>query len=317
MLAVGRRFAEKEIQELGRAGLGRPGSAAGCGHQDAAELLQSGELGSAKEVEDGFSGRIGDGEIELRKSGRARGGGRGRPGEAEAPVAGRSNRSRARWRELEGSGGRCMRFAPPNYIRENDILTEMLSSEACTAPDFGVDMKTFAQFHEQAEFLRESSGSNIEKTLIKAVKVLALFDIPHYVCGGFAVQEHGYPRFTVDVDIIVPDVEFAREKLRMNGFKEKPVEIDLLPGGGKVDPGPLTLPVPSQVSDQPQVLALPSLVSSKLSTYIGRGIQRIQDYADVAKLVEANHLPRDYGVDPKVRDLYHNIWDELHGQRGS
>jgi hypothetical protein len=190
-------------------------------------------------------------------------------------------------------------------------------------------MKTFVQFHEQAELLRESSGSNIEKTLIKAVKVLALFDIPHYVCGGFAVQEHGYPRFTIDVDIIVPDVEFAREKLRMNGFKENPgsrmtvtdretkVEIDLLPGGGKVDPGPLTLPVPLQVSDKPQVLALPSLVSSKLSTYIGRGIQRVQDYADVAKLIEANDLPRDYGVDPKVRDLYHNTWDELHGKRSS
>jgi hypothetical protein len=145
-------------------------------------------------------------------------------------------------------------------------------------------MKTFVQFREQAELLRKSSGSNIEKTLIKAVKVLALFDIPHCVCGGFAVQEHGYPRFTIDVDIIVPDVDFAREKLRMNGFKENAVEIDLLPGRGKVDPGPLTLPVPSQISDEPQVLTLPSLISSKLSTYIGRGIQRVQDYADVAKL---------------------------------
>ena len=77
-------------------------------------------------------------------------------------------------------------------------------------------MKTFLQFHEQAEFLRESSGStNIEKALIKAVKVLALFHIPHYVCDGFAVQEHGYPRFTVDVDIIVPDVQLARDKLCM------------------------------------------------------------------------------------------------------
>src|SRR6266702_3537821 len=113
-------------------------------------------------------------------------------------------------------------------------------------------MKTSLKFHEEAKFLRESSGSNIEKTLLKAVRVLALFRIPHYVCDGFAVQEHGYPRFTVDVDIIVPDVDFAREKLCMNGFQENPgskmtvtdretkVEIDLLPGGSKVDPGPLT-----------------------------------------------------------------------------
>jgi hypothetical protein len=32
------------------------------------------------------------------------------------------------------------------------------------------------------------------------------------VCGGFAVQELGYPRFTVHVDIIVPEVELAIEK---------------------------------------------------------------------------------------------------------
>ena len=171
--------------------------------------------------------------------------------------------------------------------------------------------------------MRESSGSNIEKTLLKAVKVLALFRIPHYICGGFAVQEHGYPRFTVDVDIIVPDVDLAREKLGMNGFKENPgskmtvtdretkVEVDLLPGGSRVDPGPLKLPVPTNVSDEPQILTLEDLISAKLSTYIGRGIARAQDYADVVKLMQVNHLLREYGVDPKVRDLYQAMWDEL------
>src|SRR3981189_2978119 len=122
-------------------------------------------------------------------------------------------------------------------------------------------MKPFAQFHKEAEFLRVSSGStNIENTLLKALKVFKLFDIPHYVCGGFAVQEHGYPRFTVDVDIIVPDVEFAMEKPWMNGFKANPgskmtvtdretkVEVDLLPGGKKIDSGPLILPMPTHVS---------------------------------------------------------------------
>jgi hypothetical protein len=189
-------------------------------------------------------------------------------------------------------------------------------------------MKTFPQFHEQAEFLRESSGStNIEKTLRKALRVLKLFDIPHYVCGGFAVQEHGYPRFTVDADIIVPDVDFAREKLALNGFKENhgskmtvtdretKVEVDLLPGGKKVDPGPLMLPMPTQVSDEPQILTLEQLIAAKLSTYIGRGIDRAQDYADVVKLIQANHLPRDYGVDPKVQDLFRNMWDELHAKK--
>ena len=186
-------------------------------------------------------------------------------------------------------------------------------------------MKTLIQFHEEAEFLRESSGStNIENTLLKALKVFKLFSIPHYVCGGFAVQEHGYPRFTVDVDIIVPDVEFAIEKLSMNGFKANPgskmtvtdretkVEVDLLPGGKKVDPGPLAFPMPTHVSDKPQILTLAKLISAKLSTYMGVGVRRAQDYADVVKLTEANRLAREYDVDPKVRDEYHRIWDELH-----
>jgi hypothetical protein len=186
-------------------------------------------------------------------------------------------------------------------------------------------MKTFLQFHEEAEFLRESSGStNIEKTLLKALGGLKLFNIPHYVCRGFAVQERGYPRFTVDVNIIVPDVEFASEKLSLNGFKQNPgskmtvtdretkVEVDLLPGGKKVDPGPLTLPMPTEVSDKPQILSLEKLISAKLSTYMGRGIERSQDQADVVKLVQANHLTRDFGIDPEVRDEYHRIWDALH-----
>lgn len=186
-------------------------------------------------------------------------------------------------------------------------------------------MKTLAHFREQAVFLRESSGStNIEKTLLKALKILKLFNIPHYVCGGFAVQERGYPRFTVDVDLIVPDVAFAMEKLSMNGFKANPgsqmtvtdretkVEVDLLPGGKKVDPGPLTLPMPTRVSDDPQVLSLEDLISAKLSTYMGRGIERSQDHADVVKLVQANQLPRDFAVDPNVGDEYRKIWDALH-----
>ena len=189
-------------------------------------------------------------------------------------------------------------------------------------------MKTVIQSHEEAQFLRESSGStNIEKTLFKVLKVLKLFNIPHYVCGGFAVQERGYPRFTVDVDIIVPDVAFAIEKLSMNGFKqnrgskmtvtdrETKVEVNLLPGGEKVDPGPLTLPMPAHISDQPQILTLEKLISAKLSTYIGRGIERSQDQADVVKLIQANHLPRGFGVDPLIRGEYQKIWDALHQKR--
>lgn len=182
-------------------------------------------------------------------------------------------------------------------------------------------MSALLHFHEQAEFLRESSGSNIEKALRKAVKVLAKSGIPHYVCGGFAVQEHGYPRFTQDVDLIVPDRTLAQEALCTGGFDEGPgsvidpetrVRIDLLPGGERFDLGPVALPVPTVVSDEPRILTLEALISTKLSAYTGRGIDRAQDYADVVKLIQANALPRQYDVARDVRALYEGIWDELH-----
>ena len=79
-----------------------------------------------------------------------------------------------------------------------------------------------------------------------------------------------------------------------------------------MDPGPLTFLIPAHVSSEPQILTLQSLISLKLSTYMGRGVHRIQDYADVVKLIEANDLPRDYDVDAKVGDAYRKAWDEIH-----
>lgn len=94
--------------------------------------------------------------------------------------------------------------------------------------------------------------------------------------------------------------------------RETRVEVDLRPGGKKVDPGPLTFPMPKHVSETPQILTLDKLISSKLSTYIGVGIRRAQDYADVVKLIEVNRLPREFGIDPGVRGEYRKIWDGLH-----
>ena len=115
----------------------------------------------------------------------------------------------------------------------------------------------------------------------------------------------------------------------MNGFKANPgskmtvtdretkVEIDVLPGGGKVGPGPLTLPMPTKVSDKPQFLALADLISVKLSSYIGSPFDRARDYSDVVELVKANLPSRDLAVNPKVRDEYHKIWDGLHQTKKS
>jgi len=176
----------------------------------------------------------------------------------------------------------------------------------------------------KAVHFRSISGSTpLEGTLRKAVKVLAFYNIPHLVCGGFAVQEHGYARFTGDVDLIVPNVAEAREKLLISGFKENPgssmtvtdrrtkAEIDLLPGGGKVGPGPLNLPRPTVVSEEPQILTLEKLLETKLSSYMGTPTGRARDLGDVVELIKINSLPREFPVDAQVKISYQKIWDDL------
>jgi hypothetical protein len=182
----------------------------------------------------------------------------------------------------------------------------------------------FASHRVRADLLRKVSGStDIGKTMRKAVKALALRHIPSLVVGGYAVQENGYARFTSDVDIIVPDVQEARGILSISGFRENPgssmtvtdrvtkVEVDLLPGGGSVGPGPLRLPSPSVVSSEPAIADLKTLIEIKLSSYMGSPTRRAQDLADVVQLVQVNRLDRGFLVDSAVQAQYRAILDGL------
>ena len=98
-----------------------------------------------------------------------------------------------------------------------------------------------------AYLLRESTGtSGVVQSARTAAAILAEHEISHLVIGGLAVQEHGYPRVTIDVDLVVPDaleaVEFLTASLtgpmvRVPGCSDRvqdhrnSVFIDLLPAG--------------------------------------------------------------------------------------
>jgi hypothetical protein len=73
--------------------------------------------------------------------------------------------------------------------------------------------------------------------------------------------------------------------------------------------------MPTHVSDAPQILTLEALISSKLSTYMGRGVERAQDYADAVKLIQANNLSREFEVNSEVRNEYTKIWDGLNREK--
>lgn len=175
----------------------------------------------------------------------------------------------------------------------------------------------------QAAFFRKVTGHDLGKTVNKAVQTLGAGGIPSLVCGGYAVQDNGYPRFTSDVDIIVPDVQAAREYLSIRGFKpnagstmtltdrETKIEVDILPGGGSVGPGPLKLPMPSTVTTTPIVMDLQQIIASKLSSYMGNPLLRLQDKSDVIGLIKANLPSRNLSLPPEVQEEYQSLWDDL------
>ena len=136
-----------------------------------------------------------------------------------------------------------------------------------------------------AYLLRENTGTTgLEQTARTAAETLAHFDIPHLIVGGLAVQEHGYPRVTLDVDIVVPDILEAVEFLtadvtgplvRVPGCEDRVkdnrngVLIDLLPAGRVLKRGcKVPFPQPGAVADQPQIVKLEDLVSLKLDSWI-------------------------------------------------
>jgi len=124
-------------------------------------------------------------------------------------------------------------------------------------------------------------GIPLDKIANKLTKILAMFKIPHIFYGGYAVQRNGYARTTIDLNVVVPDIEYARDKLSMNGFKEvrgttmqlvdrenPDYIIDLLPGGKSVGPSLLNYPVPKKVSPTPIIANIEDLISMKLATFL-------------------------------------------------
>ena len=140
--------------------------------------------------------------------------------------------------------------------------------------------------NQAAYILRENTGtSGIVETARTVASTLAEHEIPHLIVGGLAVQEHGYPRVTIDVDIVVPDVleavEFLTASLtgpfyRVHGVDDRVedrrngVMIDLLPAGKVLKRGcKVPFPQPGKVAEQFQIVTLEELISLKLDSWAG------------------------------------------------
>jgi hypothetical protein len=173
-------------------------------------------------------------------------------------------------------------------------------------------------------FERESA---VFGTMERISRRLAELGIPHAVAGGMAMFQHGYRRFTEDVDILVTrdGLRVIHEKLEGLGYlpvfagsknlrdTETGVRIEFLvagdyPGDGK--PKPVAFPDPAAVGVEiggVRCLSVPALVELKLAS--GTAAWRLKDLADVQEMIRVLGLSADFAeqLDPSVRDKFREL----------
>ena len=166
-------------------------------------------------------------------------------------------------------------------------------------------------------------------TFEKLVGLLAAGRIPYALVGAMALNEYGYRRVTVDVDIL-----FAREGLEAfkrahlgRGYVEKVpgsrgmrdtehgVDIDVVlageyPGDGKAKPVAFPDPATAAIEGaRVRLLPLPKLIELKLASGMSAP-HRLRDLADVLEIIRLQQLPEDFAarLDPFVRDKFRELW---------
>jgi len=174
----------------------------------------------------------------------------------------------------------------------------------------------------------EGAG-RVQEALAKIASKLNDLGVPYCVVGGMALFQHGYRRFTEDVDILVTRDGLREIHAKLNGLGYLPpfdrsknlrdtdlgVRIEFLiageyPGDGK--PKPIAFPDPAAAGverDGIAYLSLPKLVELKLASGMTNP-DRMRDLSDALELIKACKLPLAFAdrLDPYVRDRYRELW---------
>lgn len=172
--------------------------------------------------------------------------------------------------------------------------------------------------------------SPIHRAAANLARALRELDIPFAIAGAMAANAHGHLRTTQDVDVLLTQEGLRRFKERWlgrgwveifpgsKGIRDtaENVKVDVLltgdfPGDGK--PKPVAFPDPAAVAekgaDEWPVVPLKTLLELKLASGM-TAPHRLQDLADVMKLIRANQLGLEYAgtLDPFVQAKYGELW---------
>lgn len=171
--------------------------------------------------------------------------------------------------------------------------------------------------------------ADVQKALEKLVSTLDADGIPYAIVGAMALNEFGYRRVTVDVDVLLTADGLATFKAHhlgrgyvekfpgSRGFRdaEHGVDVDVVlagmyPGDGR--PKPIAFPDPAAAASRGariSLLPLPTLLELKLASGM-TAPHRLRDLADVLEVIRTLRLSRDFAADlhPYVRDRFLELW---------
>jgi len=192
-----------------------------------------------------------------------------------------------------------------------------------------------------AEGLKFFQGKGmLNDALRRVTEDLERNEIDYAVIGAIALNQHGYRRFTEDIDLLLTKegLEKFRQKLvgfgyrpAFSGAKKKfrtteeniPVEIITsgeFPGDGL--PKPVQFPHPNEVSikiDGIKTVSLEKLIELKLTSGISAA-DRLKDLADVQELIKIKKLDADFAdkldefVRAKFLELHKAVADAKNGE---
>jgi hypothetical protein len=187
--------------------------------------------------------------------------------------------------------------------------------------------------------LREASAyfageGRLRSTLRRLTQRLNAEGIPYALLGGLALAEHGYPRLTEDIDLLLTPsgLERFRQQLVGRGYRpafngarksfrdtETDVRIEIVttgeyPGDGLPKPvafpDPATPGVTEEIEDL-RVLTLEKLIELKLASGM-TAPHRLRDLADVQDLITRLRLPLALAdqLHPWVQATYQDLWEK-------
>ena len=187
--------------------------------------------------------------------------------------------------------------------------------------------------------LREASAyfagaGTLHDALRRLVQRLEAEGIPYALLGGLALAEHGYPRLTEDIDLVLTAAGLERFHQRLVGRGYRPafrgasktfrdaetsVRIEIVisgeyPGDGR--PKPVAFPDPAAPGatvevNGVRVVTLDKLIELKLASGISAS-HRLRDLADVQDLIVRLELPLAFaeGLDSSVQAAYRELWEK-------